>query len=67
MLVAQAVSASEFFLGVKYESELTDRIYRDILSEKTNIVLVGMPGSGKTTAGKPSPRSWDANSSTWTR
>ena len=52
MLVAQAVSGSEFFLGVKYESELTDRIYRDILSEKTNIVLVGMPGSGKTTAGK---------------
>ncbi len=52
MLVAQAVSASEFFLGVKYESSVVDKIYNEILSKKTNIVLAGMPGSGKSTAGK---------------
>lgn len=52
MLVAQAVSASEFFLNRKYEEGLADEIYGRLLKEKTNIVLTGMPGSGKTTLGK---------------
>ena len=52
MLVAQAVKASEYFLDTKYPDTLLDAVYKDILSEKENIVLVGMPGAGKTTIGK---------------
>lgn len=52
MLVAQAVRASEHFLGAKYPSELSETVYKKILSEKKNIVLIGMPASGKTTVGR---------------
>lgn len=53
MLVAQAVLASEKFTGESLDCEkITDVIYSDILREKKNIVLIGMPGSGKSTIGK---------------
>ena len=52
MLVAQAVRASELFLDTTYPEELTDRIYSLILSRKENIVLIGMPGSGKSAVGE---------------
>ena len=52
MLVAQAVAAAELFTGKKYGGDLTDRIYKELLTEQTNIVLIGMPGSGKTTIGR---------------
>ncbi len=53
MLVAQAVLASEKFMGKSFDIEtLADEIYADILREKRNIVLIGMPGSGKSTIGK---------------
>ena len=52
MLVAQAVRASEIFLDVTYPKEITERIYNEILREKESIVLVGMPGCGKSTVGK---------------
>ena len=52
MLVSQAVLASEIFLDIRYPAELTERIYRKIKASKENIVLTGMPGSGKTTVGK---------------
>lgn len=51
MLVAQAVRASEIFLGTTYPEGTTDRIYRDMLRDKENIVLIGMPACGKTTVG----------------
>ena len=51
MLVAQAVLASEIFTGEKLGAELIDEIYGKLVSEKRNIVLVGLPSSGKTTAG----------------
>ncbi len=51
MLTAQAVKASEIFLDTKYSEEDTERVYKKILSEKENIVLCGMPGSGKSTVG----------------
>lgn len=51
MLVSQAVSAAEIFTGNKY-SDKTERIYKKILNDSENIVLVGMPSSGKTTVGK---------------
>ena len=49
MLVAQAVRASEIFLDTTYPEETTERVYEKILREKENIVLIGMPGSGKST------------------
>lgn len=52
MLVAQAFYAYEYFVGEKKKSELIDEVYKKILSEKENIVLIGMPGSGKTTVGR---------------
>ncbi len=52
MLVAQAVRASELFFDTVYPEELTDRIYDRILRRKENIVLIGMPGSGKSAVGQ---------------
>lgn len=52
MLVMQAVLASECFLGIKYDPDVTEKVYRKIKAEKENIVLTGMPSAGKTTVGK---------------
>jgi len=52
MLVYQALKASEFFLDTTYPQETAERIYKKILGQKENIVLTGMPASGKTTVGK---------------
>ena len=51
MLVAQAVYASEFFTGREYDKTLIEKIYNNLLREKNNIVLTGMPSSGKSTIG----------------
>ncbi len=53
MLVAQAVIAYEKFTGKSIDTEkITDKVYGEILREKQNIVLIGMPGSGKSTVGR---------------
>lgn len=52
MLVAQGVRASEIFLDTKYDESTTDLVYEKIRADKQNIVLIGMPASGKTTVGK---------------
>ena len=52
MLISQGVFASELFLDKKYPETLVDGIFESILKEKQNIVLIGMPASGKTTVGK---------------
>lgn len=52
MLVRQAVLASEIFLDTKYPEDATEKVYRKILNSKENIVLTGMPTSGKSTVGK---------------
>lgn len=52
MLVAQAVAASQHFASVTYPIDTVDNIYKKILSSKQNIVLTGMPASGKSTVGK---------------
>ena len=49
MLVAQAVRAAELFRGTAYPAETAERIYRELRKEKENMVLIGMPGSGKST------------------
>jgi len=52
MLVAQAAVACEHFLGKKLPQGTLDAVYRQIHGQKQNIVLTGMPGSGKSTVGK---------------
>lgn len=52
MLVVQAVRASELFFGVSHSPDVADKIYCDLVCEKENVVLTGMPGSGKSTVGK---------------
>ena len=52
MLVAQAIRASELFLNTRYPSYMTNVIYDGIRAEKENVVLIGMPSSGKSTVGR---------------
>ena len=52
MLVAQAVRASEIFLDKSYGEDTTTEAYKKLLTKKENVVLVGMPSSGKSTVGK---------------
>ena len=52
MLVMQAVVAVERFLDTQIDTEVAERVYASICSAKENIVLTGMPGSGKSTVGK---------------
>ena len=52
MLVAQAVYAIQFFLDCTIELSKIDEIYGKMVSQKENIVLIGMPSCGKSTIGK---------------
>lgn len=52
MLVAQALRSAEQFIEQKLGDETIDRVYNSILKEQKNIVLIGMPGCGKSTVGK---------------
>lgn len=52
MLVAQAVFACEKFTEKSIPTGVTDSVYKEIMFDKKNIVLIGMPGCGKTTIGK---------------
>lgn len=51
MLVAQAKEAAEVFTGGKISDEVIEKIYRELSYQMKNIVLIGMPGCGKTTIG----------------
>lgn len=52
MLVAQAMRAAENFTDEIVDEDMTETIYRSLVKEKQNIVLTGMPASGKSTLGK---------------
>ena len=52
MLVAQAAIASSLFLGRDVSDSQIERISRDLHASKENIVLIGMPGVGKTSTGE---------------
>lgn len=52
MLVAQAKRAAELFLQTKIDDRKNDEIYETLSRQMKNIVLVGMPGCGKSTVGK---------------
>ena len=52
MLVAQAAAGHERFTGQPIDPVQIDRIVRVFAKQSDNIVLIGMPGCGKSTVGK---------------
>ena len=52
MLVAQAARASSLFLGKDVSDSQIENISRELHASKENIVLIGMPGVGKTSTGE---------------
>ncbi len=52
MLISQAAFAVEKFIDCKIESNVLEEIYRKLILNKKNLVLIGMPSCGKTTIGK---------------
>ena len=52
MLVAQAKESAEWFTGQPICDEKITAIHRTLKSQMENIVLIGMPGSGKTSVGQ---------------
>lgn len=52
MLVRQGVRAYELYTGRTVESHVTRSIYDSIYKAKRNIVLIGMPGAGKSSVAK---------------
>ncbi len=52
MLVAQAAAATERFLECGVPSEIVADVIAELQAQKENVVLIGMPGCGKTTVGK---------------
>lgn len=52
MLVAQAKKAAEIFTDTEIADEKIDVIKKEIEFKTKNIVLIGMPGCGKSTVGK---------------
>ena len=55
MLVSQAAKSNELFFNEadkdENENKKTYEVYGKLLKQKQNLVLIGMPGSGKTTLG----------------
>lgn len=52
MLVAQAKYSADLFTGKKQKDAIIEKIRRKINSEMKNIVLIGMPGCGKSIIGR---------------
>lgn len=51
MLVAQAKEAAEWFTGAAISDEKITQIHEILRRQMENIILIGMPGSGKSTVG----------------
>ena len=52
MLVAQAVESSAWFTGTPVQEEKIPYIHSKLRQQMENLVLIGMPGCGKSTVGK---------------
>ena len=52
MLVAQAKRAAELFTGQNIDDSRTEAVLHGLREQLTSIVLIGMPGCGKTTVGR---------------
>lgn len=51
-LLAQAIAASALFLHRTYDESILSDLYKQFRQEQENIILIGMPGSGKSTIGQ---------------
>ena len=51
MLVAQAKEAAEYFGGKPLSDDIIETVYNTLSAQMQNIVLIGMPGCGKSTVG----------------
>lgn len=52
MLVAQAKESAEWFSGKAISNDVIPNIHRQLRLQMENLILVGMPGSGKSTISK---------------
>ena len=52
MLVWQAAAAEEFFFDKTVPDALSEKILAELRRDFTNLVLIGMPGCGKSTVGR---------------
>ena len=52
MLVAQAKESAEWFTGSPISDDLIAAIHHKLKQQMENIILIGMPGSGKSTIGQ---------------
>ena len=52
MLVAQAKEAAEWFTSKKIHDEIIGQIHNKLQKQMENIILIGMPGCGKSTVGQ---------------
>lgn len=52
MLIAQAKEAAEWFTDTRISDDVIPEIYSKMCRQMENIVLIGMPGCGKSTIGK---------------
>ena len=51
MLVSQALYSIDLFMDTTIDKSITQDLVNELIKEKRNIVLIGMPTSGKTTIG----------------
>lgn len=52
MLVAQAKRGAELFTGQTLDDSLCDRVTAEMIRARRNLILIGMPGCGKSTVGR---------------
>ena len=52
MLVAQAKESAEWFTNSLIDDSVIGRIHKKLRTQMENIILIGMPGCGKSTVGK---------------
>lgn len=52
MLVAQAKESAEWFTGLKIDDDVIPAIHKQLSIQMENLILIGMPGCGKSTIGK---------------
>ncbi|MBQ8954411.1 MAG: hypothetical protein IJ048_09870 [Clostridia bacterium] len=56
MLVAQAKKAAEYFIGRPIDDGEIRRVHAALRAQMANLVLIGMPGCGKSTVGQAAAR-----------
>ncbi|MBQ4642297.1 MAG: shikimate kinase [Oscillospiraceae bacterium] len=52
MLIAQAKESAEWFTGNIISDNVIGQIYNNLLCQMENLILIGMPGCGKSTIGR---------------